>query len=361
MASPVPTNFTVLTGNETLRAFGVSPNGMPCGEDFYLTTGQIAALAATDSNQTTETVVSNTTGTTLTGAALVGGQINRSGPTAAYTDTTDTAVAIVAALPTFLIGAQFYVAIKNTTIYSETLAAGVGVTLPGTVLIPGLSISTYYATVGGTAASPTVVFTHVDTTAIHASSSVTSPLASVLATVGAGTITAAGIFGGIVSRSGAQSATAFTDTTDIAANIITLLGGGSAVVGQSQIFIYQNTTNAPATITGGTGVTVSGVTVVPANSSAEYLVTFTAAATVTMVGLGVTNSPVIGTFTANGVTPVTVANAAVSPGSQIVFTLKTVGGTVGAYPTVKTITPGTGYTVAATAADTSVYNYAILG
>jgi hypothetical protein len=67
-----------------------------------------------------------------------------------------------------------------------------------------------------------------------------------------------------------------------------------------------------------------------------------------------------GTFTANGATPVTVADTAVTANSLIIFTLKTVGGTVGAYPSVKTITAGTGFTVGATASDTSVYNYRII-
>lgn len=67
-----------------------------------------------------------------------------------------------------------------------------------------------------------------------------------------------------------------------------------------------------------------------------------------------------GTFTANGASAVTVANTAVTANSIIVFTLKTVGGTVGAYPAIKTITAGTGFTVAATASDTSVYNYRII-
>lgn len=68
-----------------------------------------------------------------------------------------------------------------------------------------------------------------------------------------------------------------------------------------------------------------------------------------------------GTVTVNGTTPVTVANTAVTANSLIVFTLKTVGGTVGAYPVVHTITPGTGFTVVATASDTSVYNYGVFG
>lgn len=64
-----------------------------------------------------------------------------------------------------------------------------------------------------------------------------------------------------------------------------------------------------------------------------------------------------GTFIANGVTPVTVMDSDVTANSFIGFTLKTVGGTVGAIPKIATITPGTGFTVAATASDTSTYNY----
>jgi hypothetical protein len=56
-----------------------------------------------------------------------------------------------------------------------------------------------------------------------------------------------------------------------------------------------------------------------------------------------------------------VAATAVTANSIIAFTLKTVGGTVGAYPTVVTITPGTGFHVTATASDTSTYNYGISG
>lgn len=66
------------------------------------------------------------------------------------------------------------------------------------------------------------------------------------------------------------------------------------------------------------------------------------------------------TVTLNGTTPVTVTDKRVTANSVIVFTLKTVGGTVGACPVVDTITPGTGFTVKGTALDTSVYNFYIL-
>ncbi len=66
-----------------------------------------------------------------------------------------------------------------------------------------------------------------------------------------------------------------------------------------------------------------------------------------------------GTVTLNGATPVTVANAFITANSNVNFTLKTVGGTVGAVPAIQTITPSTGFTVAGTALDTSVYNYRV--
>lgn len=68
-----------------------------------------------------------------------------------------------------------------------------------------------------------------------------------------------------------------------------------------------------------------------------------------------------GTVTLNGATPVTVSNSNVTANSTILFTLKAVHGTVGAYPSIKTITPGTGFTVAGTALDLSDYNYNIIG
>ncbi len=69
-----------------------------------------------------------------------------------------------------------------------------------------------------------------------------------------------------------------------------------------------------------------------------------------------------GSFDLNGATPVTVADARVTANSIIVFTLKTVGGTVSpTAPNVLTITPGTGFTVGGVALDTSTYNYGILG
>lgn len=70
----------------------------------------------------------------------------------------------------------------------------------------------------------------------------------------------------------------------------------------------------------------------------------------------------VGTVTLNGATPVTVSDTRLGPNSLVVFSLKTVGGTVSPNaPNLQTVTPGTGFTVAGTASDTSVYTYMIIG
>lgn len=68
-----------------------------------------------------------------------------------------------------------------------------------------------------------------------------------------------------------------------------------------------------------------------------------------------------GTFVANGAATVIVADTDVDAGSNILISLNAPGGTVGAIPSVKTITAGTGFTVSGTASDTSTYNYLIIG
>lgn len=194
-----------------------------------------------------------------------------------------------------------------------------------------------------------------------AAAGTSSLIFTALTTVGAGTITAAGIVGKATNRGGAQVGAAFTDTTDTAANIIALLPASDGV-GTAFQYTYVNNTNAVATLTGGTGVTVSGVTTVQANSWARFIVTYTAANTLTIVGVEYGNFTAVGTFIANSTTVVTVNNTAVSPGSEIDITLKTVGGTVGASPpAIKTISFGTGFTVLALAGDLSTYNYSISG
>lgn len=212
---------------------------------------------------------------TLTAAALVGGVITRSGSTAAYTDTTDTAALVIAGLPSGTpVGTSWFVTIKNTVAFTETLAAGSGVTLSGQTIIPPNSVGVFLVTYA-TATTVTMLGTEVvplTTPPLLASTS--------LSTVGAGTVTAAGIAGGVTNRTG--STAAYTDTTDTAANIIAALP--NANIGQSFVWTYYNNTLGVGTITGGSGVTVTNGLVPPAQW-AEFLVTYTAAATVTITAI----------------------------------------------------------------------------
>lgn len=350
-------NFSAIDTTGTLNPYTM-PNDSVTTTNLTATNAIIANLEVSSTSlapivSTSITTVGNGI---LTAAGLVGGQIVRTGPVANYTDTTDTAVNIIAALPTYVLGGTFLIRIKNATAFTQTIVAGTGVTLPLTVIVPAFSVANYYATIN---TATTITLTHMSTAAISIGTVLTARATTTINTVGAGSISAANFVGGITIRSGSQSASAFTDTTDTASNIIAACANIVNKIGTSFIYYYQNTTNAPATITGGTGVTVSVITTVQANSTAIYLVTYTAAATLTMAGISQSSAPSTGTFTANGVTPVTVSNTTVSVNSQIGITLKTVGGSVGAQPHCTTITPGTGFTVVATAADTSTYNYEI--
>lgn len=275
-----------LTGLETLEVLGQNPSGVPAASTFKTTTGAIAALAASDTSFTSTSITTVGNGT-LTAAGLVGGQIVRTGPVADYSDTTATAAQIIAALPALLVGGSFNILIKNATAFTQTIVAGSGVTLPLTIIVPAYSVSNYIATV---ASSSSVVLTHIDTTPVSTGTFYTAPSITTLSTVGAGTILAANFVGGYTMRSGSQAGVAFTDTTDTAANIIA--GNGSLVnkIGTGVPYYYGNTTNAVATVQGGTGVTVSGITVVPAGTVAAYLLKYTAAATITMVGIGLTQN-----------------------------------------------------------------------
>jgi len=106
-----------------------------------------------------------------------------------------------------------------------------------------------------------------------------------------------------------------------------------------------------------TTVNASGLTTTAGVSTSDNL-TSTVAAKGLVLKQGANG--LVGTFTANGTTPVSVATTAIAVSDAIIISLNTVGGTVGVQPHVATITAATGFTVVCTASDTSVYNYAII-
>ncbi len=100
----------------------------------------------------------------------------------------------------------------------------------------------------------------------------------------------------------------------------------------------------------------TGIFTVPALSSAGAL-TFSVASAGPVFKLG--SNGRAGTVTLTGTTAVTISNTSIATSDLITFSLATVGGTVGAHPIIKTITPSTGFTVAGSVSDTSTYNYGI--
>lgn len=108
------------------------------------------------------------------------------------------------------------------------------------------------------------------------------PLNTAVATIGAGTLTAAALLGGIITRTG--SIAAYSDTTSNGTLLDSALAG-DAINGFSRVIQIKNNVAFAETIVGGVGVTVSGRTVVPGNSVGTFLLTRTGTATYTLVGI----------------------------------------------------------------------------
>lgn len=223
------------------------------------------------------TAISTVGAGTLTAAALTAGFISRTGTqVAAFTDTTDTAANIVAALPDAVAGTTWEVTVENNTAYAETLAGGTGVTITGQTVIPPNSWARYICTyVSDTAITMEAVALGTET-----------PLAPFNyndTTAGTSTLAAGQMEGAaenILDCSGQTAAVGFTTRT--AAQIIA--GVPNAVIGMAWKFrvINRNTSSGAITLTGGTGVTITDSAAVAINTQADYIVTITGASTVTM-------------------------------------------------------------------------------
>src|ERR1700759_4237097 len=100
------------------------------------------------------------------------------------------------------------------------------------------------------------------------------------------TIPAQQIVGGLYQRTGATAAVAAT--TDTAANIIAALGPNTKV-GQTFLLYYFNTNTAAGavTISGGTGVTMAGIQVVPILNGVLFLGTVVSTTTITLTGVSI--------------------------------------------------------------------------
>ena len=140
-----------------------------------------------------------------------------------------------------------------------------------------------------------------------------------------------------------------TDTASAAASMLVDLQVG----GVTQ---FNVTRGGAITATGG--LTIAGAIAGATTGAFSGSITFSVATAGITLKQGANGRT--GTFICNGVTPVTVNNTSFAAGDVILVSLETVGGTVGALPAVKTVTPATGFTVAGTASDTSTYRYILI-
>lgn len=133
--------FTIVRGQEGTTALSWAQGDLIANQ---ITAG---ALANSLQGATTISAITGAAGVTLTAAQMLGGVINRSGPVGIYSDTTDTAAAIVAAMPFAAVGLSFRLRILNTVAAIETILAGSGVTLAGTTAIAASTWRDYVGTI----------------------------------------------------------------------------------------------------------------------------------------------------------------------------------------------------------------------
>jgi hypothetical protein len=116
----------------------------------------VAALSANAApafgNWSQTLVPANLTAATYLAGQLVGGIIRRFSPGAAFTDCTDTATNIVAAIPGAVPLQTFPVIIANLGSGAQTLAGGTGVTIAGTAAIASATARLFLGQVTGSGA-----------------------------------------------------------------------------------------------------------------------------------------------------------------------------------------------------------------
>lgn len=141
--------FVALTTTQWRMIYYAKLNGYSDGKldsvgikDKAITIAKLNDAAVTNSKLKTKGVIALVdTATVLTGANLIDKTIFTAVPTANRIQTTDTALNIIAAIPSYQIGTAFEFTIVNTAAFNETLAAGTDVTLVGNMVVNNGSAS----------------------------------------------------------------------------------------------------------------------------------------------------------------------------------------------------------------------------
>lgn len=252
--------------------------------------GPVPAINDSVAHVSTVTTDSTAGANTWTAAELIGGLLLRDPAGASRNDVTPTAALIVAGIPGCIAGSSFEFTIKNTADADEllTLTAGAGVTLSGGMSVPYNHSRRFLAVVTDAGAGTEAVTIYSFGLEPNTAEKFSRSTVTTVTTVGAATLTAASLVGGLILRDPAGAAR--NDVFSTAALIVAAMPGG--VAGSSFEFTIKNTADADEllTLTAGVGITLSGGMTIPYNHSRRFLAIATNAGAgteaVTIYGLG---------------------------------------------------------------------------
>lgn len=212
---------------------------------------------------------------TILAASIAGGAVNRTGPTSAAVDTTDTAALIIAAVPAAIASQAWEFTYYNNSLGACTVTAGVGVTVTGGI-VPANQWVRFLVSIA-TATTVTMV-------AIAAGPCVVLPYSKV--TTGSGATLAAGDISGaaIVHYTGTGSNATITTRTGAQ-----MFGDiPNCQIGFNYTVFWRNTNATGATITAADGtVTLTGTMTIAQNVTRILAVNFTSVTAVTITSMGI--------------------------------------------------------------------------
>lgn len=244
-----------------------------------VTAAQVAAYTGNSSIVESFTALTTVGAGTLTAANIVGRATNRTGSTAAFTDTTDTAALIFAAMTGAIAGMAFEYTYYNNTLGIATITGGTGVTVTAgsitNALVPPACWARFLVTLtSGTVATMAVIATGPN--------AVLPPSQFVSISAGNGTLAAGNMEGAAWCNLASSGATAMTTRT--AAQILAQIPNGQ--IGMNYMLAVFNSNAGTLTLTGGTGVTITGTATLATNTARLYNVAITGAAALTMQNMG---------------------------------------------------------------------------
>lgn len=260
-------------------------NNLPEGTIFTLETSslpggamRVEVGADTDSDMLQGITALTTVGAgTMTAAAILSGGINRTGPTSAFTDTTDTANAIQTGWALGAVNSSFDLTYINKTAFNATIAGGSGVTLVGQTIVPANSTAVWRLIWTG---SNTISMTLLS---VVSNSSLPNAIVTALNAT-TGVLPAGAITGAKKVVLVSSNATPGAQTTRTAAQMLADIPNGA--VGVSWEFRIINTGAGAFTLTADGSVTLTGDVVIPQDGWIDYVATITGTATATIASVG---------------------------------------------------------------------------